>query len=88
MLTWPRRASTLLRAAGVKLAPYDGVSLHALRHTAASDVLDASRDLRAVQALLGHEHLSTTEVYRRVRRNAVAAGQGWGSAMPICPSTS
>lgn len=60
-----KRVSALMRAAGVKRAAYDGVSLHALRHTAASDVLDASGDIRAVQAMLGHQHLATTEVYLR-----------------------
>lgn len=55
-------------AAGVKHAPYDGVSGHALRHTCASDVLDECGDLRAVQELLGHEHLSSTSIYlRRLR---------------------
>jgi integrase/recombinase XerC len=51
--------------AGVKRANYDGRSGHALRHTAASDVLDCCGDLRVVQELLGHEHLSTTAIYLR-----------------------
>lgn len=55
-------------AAGVKLAPGDGVSGHALRHTAASDVLDTCGDLRVVQELLGHAHLSSTAVYLRRSR--------------------
>jgi integrase len=54
-----------IRAAGLKSAPYDGVSGHCLRHTAASDVLDRCGDLRAVQAMLGHENLSTTAIYLR-----------------------
>lgn len=55
----------LMWAAGVKRANYDGRSGHALRHTAASDVLDQCGDLRVVQDLLGHEHLSTTAIYLR-----------------------
>lgn len=55
----------LMWEAGVKNAPYDGRSGHALRHTAASDVLDECGDLRVVQELLGHEHLSTTSIYLR-----------------------
>lgn len=51
--------------AGVKNAPYDGVSGHALRHTAASDVLDRCGDLRVVQRMLGHEHLTSTAIYLR-----------------------
>lgn len=53
----------ILERAGVKRAPWDGVAVHSLRHTAATDVLDASGDLRAVQTMLGHANLSTTSVY-------------------------
>lgn len=54
--------------AGVKHAAGDGVSGHALRHTCASDTLDACHDLRVVQELLGHQHLATTSVYLRRAR--------------------
>lgn len=54
--------------AGIKQAPRDGVSGHALRHTCASDVLDACGDLRAVQELLGHADLSTAAIYLRRTR--------------------
>ena len=59
------RVSELMREAGLKQAPYDGVSGHALRHTAASDVLDRCHDLRVVQEMLGHQHLATTSIYLR-----------------------
>jgi len=52
-------------AAGIKNAPRDGVNGHALRHTAASDVLDRCGDLRTVQEMLGHRSLQTTAVYLR-----------------------
>lgn len=54
--------------AGIKHAPRDGVNGHALRHTAASDVLDECGDLRVVQEMLGHQNLATTAVYLRRAR--------------------
>lgn len=58
-----------MRTAGVKSTRgLDGIGAHALRHTAASDVLDRGADIRIVQQMLGHANVATTSVYlRRVR---------------------
>lgn len=60
--------SRWMTEAGIKHAPRDGVNGHALRHTCASDVLDACGDLRVVQEMLGHQNLATTAVYLRRSR--------------------
>lgn len=57
--------SEWMRAAGIKRSARDGISAHALRHTCASDVLEASHDLPLVQEMLGHRQLQTTSIYLR-----------------------
>lgn len=57
---------TRLRQAAAQAGLPTSVHPHMLRHSFASHLLQSSGDLRAVQELLGHAHISTTQVYTRL----------------------
>ncbi|MDD3528442.1 MAG: tyrosine recombinase XerC, partial [Gallionellaceae bacterium] len=59
----PRVVQARLKALALAQGISQNVHPHALRHSFASHVLQSSGDLRAVQEMLGHASLSTTQVY-------------------------
>jgi integrase/recombinase XerC len=58
-----RQVAKRLEQLGIKQGIETHISPHKLRHSFATHVLESSGDLRAVQELLGHANLATTQVY-------------------------
>lgn len=59
----PRSIQDRLKQISIKQGMQEKVHPHMLRHSFASHMLESSGDLRAVQELLGHANISTTQIY-------------------------
>jgi integrase/recombinase XerD len=71
----PSTAEKVFTAAAGRAGIHKGVSFHSLRHAFATHLLETGTNIRVIQLLLGHQSLTTTQLYTHVARTYVNATQ-------------